>query len=499
MKQAFLFLCYGYFVGLFAQNGDTKRDYIWRSGYGFSPAPVTIWNFQYKPTYIDSFVKQQLNQRAFSIISNTDGNVLLFSNGCMVSNSTENIITNINTGSVRSQYCPPNGYGYTAASMLILPVPADSNSFIVFHTHLVERFYIEADALMTTKLTKNQGTFTARYVDSVLIRDTLERVHLAACRHANGQDWWLLHPKAGTNLYHKVFFSNQGFQKSQQSIGYPSDIRENSIGQAVFSPDGTKYVRYNVHSDIRIFDFDRCTGQLSNPLRIPIRDASDRTGSVGCAISASSRFLYIISSEYIYQFDLQAIDVAASKTIVLTYDPSLDLPQEASHDFTEGQLGPDGKIYVSSAGGRRVLHLIEAPDSAGLACRAVQRRFVLKSPIMDAIPRFPNFRLGSLRGSACDTLTAMQELSHSGGYEMKLYPNPATEMLTIDVAMPDFDIQNLSIDVSDVFGHSVYRAPLPPFTPIHQVDVSSFGNGVYVVSLKINGKTKKNQKVMILH
>jgi Secretion system C-terminal sorting domain len=501
MKYILLLLLFLKNIVLFSQNEDSKRDYIWQSGFNdWYPYKLnTFWDFNATPTKVDSMYKKHINLHQVGMICDTKGHLLLFSNGCLIANAQQIPIDNtimMNAGDIHNAYCP---YGYLQAqSMLVLPMPTDTNTFVFFHVHLKVDTYNKADKILTTKLTKNANhLFRVIYIDSTLIEaGDLDRGHLTACRHANGRDWWILYPKVSSNVYHKILFSAKGFEKKIQSIGDTSTAAEVGGGQAVFSPDGTKYVRYNVYSDIRIFDFNRCTGQLSNPIHIPIFDAADTVGFAGCAISSNSRYLYVISTDKIYQLDLQARDIAASKTIILTYDGGVSA-LGGRYTFAQGLLAPDGKIYVSNTGGRNALHIIEAPDSAGLACRAIQRRYLLLESISYALPYFPNFRLGALRGSPCDTLTTTQELSES--YELKLYPNPADGNLSLDLSLPDFAASNTTIDLEDLFGKRVYHASLPPFTPIHRIDVSLFANGVYLVSLKINGKTKIAQKVTILH
>jgi hypothetical protein len=68
------------------------------------------------------------------------------------------------------------------------------------------------------------------------------------------------------------------------------------------------------------------------------------------------------------------------------------------------QLAPDGRIYMSSNSGTRYLHVIEQPDSLGLACSVCQHCVELPSYNSFSIPNFPNYRLHHEVGSPCDTL-----------------------------------------------------------------------------------------------
>ncbi|MEN9612203.1 MAG: hypothetical protein RLZZ628_3017 [Bacteroidota bacterium] len=504
MKQAFGFIIFLYSISALAQNIDAKRDYYWRKGRDFiDPIVTTFVDFNLKPTKVDSTLKKRGNSDQVGMISNSNGALILFSNGCYISDKNDSIIKNtnrMNSGTIHDLYCPPNGSGFThQQSMIVLPFPRDTNSFAFFHSNTtLTRDYI-ADRLLVTKVTKdNQEHFTMRYIDSILIKDSIEAGHLTACRHGNGRDWWIIQPRENSNKYYKMLFSTDEITISTQNIGKSSTAFENYAGQAVFSPDGKKYVRYNFESDVRIFDFDRCTGLLSNPIHIPIQDFADTVWFAGCAISANSRFLYLISTSQIYQLDLETSNIAASKTTVLVYDGSVS-PAGTPYDFAHAQIGADGKIYISNTGGRNAMHIIEAPDSAGLSCRAVQRRFKLAKPVSYGMPYFPNFRLGALKGSSCDTLRTNPDTPHLGDYDLKLYPNPVGDHLTIDITLPNYDNIHTEIELLDVAGRRVYRARLSPFTSIHSVLLSNFANGLYFVCLMVDGSPVLTRKFTILH
>ncbi|MCB9294600.1 MAG: PKD domain-containing protein [Lewinellaceae bacterium] len=185
-----------------------------------------------------------------------------------------------------------------------------------------------------------------------------------------------------------------------QEIGEPVP---SGLGQALFSPDGTKHIRYNGISDqegeyTTIYDFDRCTGELSNFRQFNYPQGGPAGGA---AFSKNSRYLYTTSSIYIYQYDLWADDIEASRTLIAEYDGYLNfLPTT----FYQAQLGPDGKIYICASNGVRSLHVIHNPDAACPACGVEQHGIALPTYNAFSIPNQPNYRLGPIDGSPCDTL-----------------------------------------------------------------------------------------------
>ena len=84
------------------------------------------------------------------------------------------------------------------------------------------------------------------------------------------------------------------------------------------------------------------------------------------------------------------------------YDGYLEPPAGMPIFFGLPQLGPDGKIYYFYAG-QKWVHYIAQPNKKGKACNVVQRAF--KMPVSaKGLPFYPNYRLGPIDGSVCDTL-----------------------------------------------------------------------------------------------
>jgi hypothetical protein len=169
----------------------------------------------------------------------------------------------------------------------------------------------------------------------------------------------------------------------------------------VFSPDGTKLARFNTRDDLRIFDFDRCTGTLSNPIFIPIADDADNELSAGLALSADGRYLYAGEVKRVLQFDMQSPDIAGSMTIVAELE-NVNCPFQPALSYLE--LGPDGKIYCRNLNGAYCMHRINHPEREGVDCDVEQNAMNFEPYAFTNLPHFPNFRLGPVDGSPCDTL-----------------------------------------------------------------------------------------------
>jgi len=296
--------------------------------------------------------------------------------------------------------------------VLILPYPISDDRYLVLHStisvfipaiennyHLPLNLYY---SIVDISL-EDFGNVSEKNI--LLLTDTLDYGKLTAVRHANGRDWWIVQQEYFVNRHYAFLLSSEGISlQSSQTTG-PS--RPTGLGQAVFSPDGKKYAILSLHligqdQFLDIYDFDRCSGSWSNPAQIVYRDTAF---SGGVAISPNSRFLYVSSNRYVYQYDLEAEDIEASRVVVAVYDGFLAPdPFALPVKFFLCQLAPDNKIYISATNGVPYLHVIHNPNAKGAACQMEQHGVQLPTLNAFGIPNSPYYGLGPEDGSPCDTL-----------------------------------------------------------------------------------------------
>ena len=148
---------------------------------------------------------------------------------------------------------------------------------------------------------------------------------LMAVRNGNGKDWWLVTRKWNNTT---LIYDNSFFLYHLDSIGITpvsiqnlGSLRRTGGGDLTFNSDGSKMALCDWEGLIELYDFDRCTGQLSSPVNI---EPSNPTGGFyfSIAFSSNNRFLYLldfkntISQNYIYQFDLNSTNIQGSKTLI---------------------------------------------------------------------------------------------------------------------------------------------------------------------------------------
>lgn len=159
--------------------------------------------------------------------------------------------------------------------------------------------------------------------------------------------------------------------------------------------------RYNVGLKLLVYDYDKCTGNLSNSKEITVPNSN---WGGGVAFSQNSRYLYLAyDAENIYQYDTWADDIGASQQTIAVYDGYRGYYGLRS-SFYMMQLGPDGRIYITAPNSIEVMSYIDQPDLPGAACRVMQHGLHLPTMNRFTCPHYPFYRLGPLDSSPCDTL-----------------------------------------------------------------------------------------------
>jgi hypothetical protein len=235
----------------------------------------------------------------------------------------------------------------------------------------------------------------------------------AACRHANGRDWWLVSVGYDTNELYVFLFDPSGIQLHHTEV--TSYKFSKTTVQGLFSPDGNHWICHGVGNDlgrtsseyqyneIHVLNFDRSSGKFSNHRRHTfVHELTKLKYAIGAVVSPNSRFLYISLNQVLYQYDLTEQEFQLSKVLVdsIIFDPDETYPS----NYFLGQLAPDGRIYYTSGNGSLFMNIVHEPNKKGSACKAQNHALPLKLYNQISIPYFPNYRLGPIDGSECDTL-----------------------------------------------------------------------------------------------
>jgi len=479
MKQYLhlLLICIAY-VGY-----SQKYDFNWVMGYdshlGFPENEGVFLDFNVDSVSVNYQPIPLFIRHTNACISDADGNLLFYTNGCSIANLKHQIMENgagLNPGPVHNIQCE-SGYTAGSQSCLILPLPQTDSIYILLHKGIVyvnqPVFTVLTDKLYYSTINMSTDAGTVIEKNQILIQDTLSYGELTAVKHANGNDWWVITAERYSNRYYTILLTAEGFEAPW--LQQAGNITSTYGGQAVFSPDGTKYIRYSPVDGVFIFDFDRSTGDLSNFEHIAI---NDNAFAGGAAVSPNSRFLYISSEQYIYQFDLLATNIETSRITVAQYN-GYTAPFPTT--FFQAQLAPNCKIYINSFATVRVLHIIHNPDEPGLACNVEQHGLQLPFNHGQSLPHFPNYRLGPLMPGTppappCVPVVSVREEwpTKTGG--LRIFPNPAQSYLTMATDAPATLLR-----LYDGMGRQVLVQALAAGQPEHRIALpKGLPAGVYV-------------------
>lgn len=395
-------------AGIALKAHTQKQDNVWLFGYDYADSPLSEGiRFIFGDSLVIASEQRPMPFfNSYASICDSVGNLVLYTNGCYIESANGIELENsegLNPGLLYNLYCD-DGYGYNLPqNTLLIQDQAHPNLYHLFHFPLVlqGQHDIYKNLLHTlVDMSANGGDGITVYKNQVVVSDSLHPDGLHAVKHANGRDWWIVAAKVHSNVYHKILFSPGGITDSQQAIGNVAIDDYQAYGELVFSPDGSKLARFNPQDDLQVFDFDRCTGQLSNPLFVPIHDDADIEYFGGLAWSADGRYLYAAEVKRLLQFDTWSNDLAGSMVIVEEAEPPVCF---LSGTIGYMELGPDGMIYSRPLNGQNCMHRIKNPERGGMACEFEQNYYQLEFPYGN-MPQFPNFRLGPIDGSPCDTL-----------------------------------------------------------------------------------------------
>ncbi len=340
--------------------------------------------------------------------------------------------------------------------------------------------------------------------DLPLLKDGFFEV-AAAVRHGNGRDWWIVAPNAKTAnpVLYRFLLTPEGIQGPYEQKNAYEVIDSTFYGGGqilLFTPDGSKLLQYHIYYGFIVYDFDRCTGLISNPVKVLSPVKYDTWEGLDMEVSANSRFAYVIMGKQrkLVQYDLQAPDIAQSGDTVAVYD-GFEYNQNLIV-FGVMERAPNGKIYVIP-GCCFHMHVIENPDLKGAACDVRQHSVELPTWIYGSLPYMPNYRLYDLPGSPCDTLGINDPVSVSDGPAqpkpaLQLYPNPASDevRLVIEGGAP----AGMRVSLLDVAGRVVLSGPVAQGAERQALALGHLPAGLYFVRVEVAGNTLGVFKLSIL-
>nr|MBA3285207.1 T9SS type A sorting domain-containing protein [Nitrosopumilus sp.] len=201
--------------------------------------------------------------------------------------------------------------------------------------------------------------------------------------------------------------------------------------------------------------------------------------------------LYVSDFDTLFQFDLTASNIQASKQIIWYDSDSINI-------VGQHLLGPGGKIYIANSSTSWLsnvynlqnmnLSVINSPDSLGAACDFQPYSFYLGGRrSFGGLPNIPDYNLGPVEGSC---LTSVNELN--GKNEILVYPNPANE--TLNIIGLDLNNDN-KILLFDLTGRKIFESIIN----LSQINLTNLDPGLYLYQIKNNSSIITSGRITIIN
>jgi hypothetical protein len=395
----------------------------------------------------------------------------------------------------------------------ILPVANDTSLYIAYLAQVcANSFNPPYQSLIKYKVSPWYNNLWQPYDGKVLSSDTLfngggflTSDAITAVKHGNGRDWWILYHANFTDSFMVWRQEMDGSLSGPfyQEIGPYQPQQGYDWMRLAFTPDGNRMALMMMY-DIYIFDFDRCSGQLSNPIEIDTCPTCPSQAywnpNFKCSFSPDGSKLYVTRNDSLLQFDLSGFPTTVQKEVVWYWPNGYEI--QGADLIGNLKLAPDGKIIVgtvvfqdttSNDSGSHFLGVIRSPNSVGMACNFDRYGLYLNGFKSNAVlSSYINYDLGPLLNSPCDTLTTTSISEQSTKPKISLAPNPAQTQATLTWS----GVAEGTFILRDMLGRAVLREVLNAPNGTTRLDLSTLPKGIYVWQVQSAAITKNGKLVV---
>ena len=324
------------------------------------------------PTVVNG---SQLNTvEGCATISDAGGNLLFYTDGINVWNKT-NLLMQNGTGLF--------GHPSSTQSGVIIPQPGNDSIYYVF---TIDTEGGSKGLCYSVVNINHNGGLGELIIKNVSIL-TSANEKLAAARHFNNTDIWVITRQFNSDKYFAWLVTNTGVSTTpviSTSPNYLGSPLGTSRGYLKTSSDGKKIAcGLEVFSFFEISDFNNLTGVVSNTIKLSSHPSTIKmqgaAGSYGVEFSPNNRLLYISTrvdiicgmcqnyNYYINQYNVSVFDSTSISNSVILIDSGGSVINPAYYLYGALQLARNGKIYVAQFD-VNTLSVINDPDAIGLGC-----------------------------------------------------------------------------------------------------------------------------------
>ena len=303
------------------------------------------------PVFLNGSALQ--SDEACASISDTLGNLLFYTNGNEIWDSTNTIMPN-GSGLL--------GWGDVQQGVLIIPLPNSNSLFYVFTIGNPTMGYTKELRYSIIDMTLNNSLGDVTLKNILLDFDVTEK--LTATKHANGNDIWIIEHPYTTNQFKAYLLTSTGLDTTpvisyvglipifEGSFAFAGAIKISNNGCWLIS---TIRETFDGTGKLELFHFDNTTGRVSGGEVMGIEHP------YGIEFSPDNSKFYVGQNNLapIYQFNL----ITGNEVLILASQTAVSNPIVSTFSF---QAAPNNKIYFTQ--GDAVLGSIEYPNNLGWAC-----------------------------------------------------------------------------------------------------------------------------------
>lgn len=345
-------------------------------------------------------------QEASAAISDEQGNLLFYTDAYQVWNRFHEPMPN-GIGLAGGNSCSSCGSNSNTNGVIIIPFPNDTNKYFIYYIAWI--FPVKGLNYSVVDMRLDSGRGDVILPINRLAHEFNYEEKITATKHANGKDWWLVTKRRTQSIFYSYLLKSDSIiDILADTIGFTTaGTSPNYIqGEMEFDLSGSRLVRvtgktlpYISESDF--LRFDRCTGSFHNPEQINLGLRTSRL--YGACFSPNGNIVYIASGDSIFQFDLSANPIEASKYCVWTN------PDYGNVWLGQMLLGQGNRVFVTTVNivqsqpilQNQYLSVVNSPDSIGTASDFQPHSLWLGGRLSrTGLPNMPNYALGPLTTKA---------------------------------------------------------------------------------------------------
>lgn len=342
----FLFLgftCYAQQNNIWYFGKNAGLDFTSRAG---QPIPSVLLN------------SAMFAEEGCSAVSNTDGELLFYTNGNKIYNRRHQLMLNGDNLAGNISACQ---------SSIIIPMPGNENLFYVFTTDAIQNNFQNGYCYSIVDMLRDNGNGEVISKNILLWPSCTER--LTAARHSNGVDIWLITNDNNSNTFRSWLINCSGIAINPVVSTKGTVLDQHSLmnnGYMKVSPDGKQLCQTHFPffrtefpdpNFIQLFDFNNATGIISNGKTI----SSGTATFFDVEFSPDSKLVYLTNPyrKKLYQAECTLASVAAIEASFVTFSTPFS--------YYGIQIAPDEKIYLINIG--TTLGVIANPTIKGTGCQ----------------------------------------------------------------------------------------------------------------------------------